>query len=197
MYFFKTLRDEESNSDVEAQTLTTWHIFWNTTPTLYLNYNTYAKTLLLQRQDYHQRPCSVQKSVEMIYGKLFISLFHSVVWIHAPIQNKPLPENIVFICCLLLQYSNLYLPPPYAKWWPKASHFPSSVLRNASPVIRLLQHTPIWSSYSTLLYLNYYSYYHFPYPVTPKISRFYSPLNAAEQTQGILFLMQSAVFSHL
>jgi len=79
MYFFQTLRDDVSNSDVEAQMLATWHISWNTIPTIYLNYNTYAKVLLFQRQDYHQHLCSVQKSVEMIYGKLFISLFHSVV----------------------------------------------------------------------------------------------------------------------
>lgn len=113
--------------------------------------------------------------------KAVYKFFHSVVWIHAPVISKSLPKTIVFICYVFAKIFKV--PSLYAKWWLKAPHSPSSVFQNASPVIILLQHTSTWSSYSTPLYLNYYSYYHFPYSVTPKSSRFYSPLNAAKQTQ--------------
>lgn len=76
----------------------------------------------------------------------------------------------------MLQYSNLYLPPFHAKWWLKAPCLLSPVSQNVSPVIHLLQHSFMQSSYSILLYLNYYSYYQLPYPAIPK-SKFYSALN--------------------
>lgn len=139
-----------SNSAVEAQMLTTWHIFWNAIPTICFNYNTYAKVSLFQRQDYHQHLCSLQKSAKMIHGKLFISLFHSIVWIHAPVLSH-YPKIYSSFASSLLQYSNLYLPPLYVQWWLKASQFPSSIFKNTSPVTDLLQHTSIWTLNSPLL----------------------------------------------
>lgn len=84
----------------------------------------------------------------------------------------------------LLWHSSLYLPPLKEKWWLKASHLSSSILQTISLVIHLLQHTSIWSSYSTPPYFNYYACHYFPCPVTPKSSRFHSHLNAATQTRG-------------
>lgn len=85
--------------------LTTWFIFWNTKPSINLNCNTYAKLLLLQTQDYHKCPCSVQKSVEMIYGKLFTSLgYKFMLWF----QRSHFLKIYSSFADSLLQYSCLY-----------------------------------------------------------------------------------------